>query len=34
MSERVGRDVGYERALLDWMLNKTEYLKSKNTTIE
>ena len=27
MSERVGKDVGYEKALLDWMLNKKEYLK-------
>jgi hypothetical protein len=27
MSERAGRDVGFERALLDWMLNKKEYLK-------
>jgi len=27
MSERLGKDVGYERALLDWLLNKKEYLK-------
>jgi len=27
MSERVGRDVGYEKALLDWILNKKDYLK-------
>jgi hypothetical protein len=27
MSERVGKDVGYERALLDWVLNKKTYLK-------
>jgi hypothetical protein len=27
MSEHAGKDVGYERALLDWMLNKKEYLK-------
>lgn len=26
MSERVGRDVGYEKALFDWMLNKKVYL--------
>lgn len=26
MSERAGRDVGYERALLDWLLNKSVYL--------
>jgi len=29
MSERKGEDVGTERALLDWMLNKKEYLKKK-----
>jgi hypothetical protein len=29
MSERARKDVGYERALLDWMLNKKEYLKNK-----
>lgn len=28
MSERSGKDVGYERALLDWLLHKKEYLKS------
>jgi len=27
MSERVGRDVGYEKALFDWLLNKKKYLK-------
>lgn len=27
MSERAGRDVGYERALLDWLIHKKEYLK-------
>lgn len=27
MSERVGRDVGYEKALFDWLINKKEYLK-------
>ena len=26
MSERAGKDVGYERALLDWLLHKEEYL--------
>jgi hypothetical protein len=31
MSERVGRDVGYERALLDWVLNKKTYLKQDKT---
>ena len=29
MSERHGKDVGTERALLDWILNKKEYLNSK-----
>lgn len=29
MSEREGRDVGYERALLDWILNKDSYLQGK-----
>jgi len=29
MSERRGYDVGYEKALLDWLLNKKEYLKHK-----
>lgn len=28
MSERAGKDVGYERALLDWILNKKKYLKT------
>jgi len=27
MSERVGKDVGYEKALLNWLINKSEYLK-------
>jgi len=27
MSERDNKDVGYERALLDWIINKKEYLK-------
>lgn len=27
MSERIGTDVGYEKALLDWLINKSEYLK-------
>jgi hypothetical protein len=27
MSERVGKDVGYEKALLDWLINKEKYLK-------
>lgn len=26
MSERAGKDVGYEKALLDWLLNKKIYL--------
>lgn len=26
MSERIGKDVGYEKALFDWMLNKKSYL--------
>jgi len=30
MSERRGYDVGYEKALLDWLLNKKEYLKLKS----
>jgi len=30
MSERCGRDVGYEKALLDWILNKKIYLKDKS----
>jgi len=29
MSERKGTDVGYEKALLDWIINKKDYLKSK-----
>jgi len=31
MSERAGRDVGFERALLDWMINKRDYLKQDKT---
>ena len=27
MSERAGKDVGWERALLDFILNKKKYLK-------
>jgi len=27
MSERAGKDVGWEKALLDWLLNKNKYLK-------
>ena len=27
MSERAGKDVGYEKALLDWLINKKIYLK-------
>jgi len=30
MSERKGSDVGYEKALLDWMLNKKKYLQLKD----
>lgn len=26
MSERFGKDVGYEKALLDWIINKKKYL--------
>lgn len=26
MSERVGKDIGWERALLDWVINKKKYL--------
>jgi hypothetical protein len=26
MSERVGKDVGYEKAFLDWLIHKKEYL--------
>jgi hypothetical protein len=26
MSERKGHDVGYEKALLDWLINKKTYL--------
>lgn len=28
MSERAGKDVGRERALLDWIMNKKHYLKT------
>jgi len=28
MSERVGGDVGWEKALLDWIINKKKYLSS------
>jgi len=28
MSEKCGKDVGFERALLDWIINKKEYLKT------
>ena len=27
MSERCGQDVGFEKALLNWLINKKEYLK-------
>jgi hypothetical protein len=27
MSERAGKDVGYEKALLDFIINKKKYLK-------
>lgn len=31
LSEKAGRDVGWEKALLDWMLyHKKDYLKKKN----
>jgi hypothetical protein len=30
MSERAGKDVGYEKAFLDWLINKEKYL---NTTL-
>ena len=26
MSERAGRDIGFEKALLDWIINKKKYL--------
>jgi hypothetical protein len=26
MSERAGKDVGYEKALFNWLLNKKDYL--------
>lgn len=29
MSERKGYDVGYEKALFDWLLNKKLYLEIK-----
>jgi hypothetical protein len=31
MSERAGCDVGYEKALLDWILNKKKYLGLQST---
>lgn len=30
MSERKGADVGYEKALLDWIINKKDYLQIKD----
>jgi hypothetical protein len=32
ISERCGRDVGYEYALLDWLLNKKKYLSNTKQT--
>jgi hypothetical protein len=29
MSQRAGSDVGWEKALLDWLLNKKKYLNKK-----
>ena len=29
MSEKAGKDVGWEKALLDWIIRKKEYLKKK-----
>jgi hypothetical protein len=29
MSERAGKDVGWEKALLDWLLNKEKYTNQK-----
>jgi hypothetical protein len=29
MSERAGKDVGYEKALLDFLINKKKYLNEK-----
>ena len=29
MSERAGKDVGYEKALLDFIINKKKYLKEE-----
>lgn len=28
MSEKYGYDVGYERAFLDWLINKKKYLNT------
>lgn len=30
MSERAGRDVGYEKALLNWIINRETYLASSS----
>ena len=29
LSERAGKDVGWEKALLDWLINKKDFLKNK-----
>ena len=29
MSEKAGKDVGWEKALLNWLLNKNDYLNKK-----
>lgn len=29
LSERAGKDIGYEKALLDWLINKKQYLLNK-----
>jgi len=33
MSERKGIDVGYEKALLDWIINKKKYLNETLNSI-
>jgi hypothetical protein len=30
MSEKAKKDVGFERALLDWVINKKKYLNSEH----
>ena len=33
MSERIGKDVGWEKALFDWILNKKKYLSLKDNCV-